>query len=463
MTTGLFLSIATAALVAFSAPAWSADQAPPPASTANVSAKAALAEARKLMRAGKSDEALAILAPLVKGKVVHADALFEYGQAAIGASQAKGVSEERSEALLDEAVGAFHAMLVERPGLVRVRLELARAFFLKGEDTLARRHFELVLAGNPPPQVALNVGSFLARMRARKRWSVRVGAAVAPDSNIGAGSDERVIYIDVGGQRLPFQRDEEELVSSGVGISMWGGGEYQYPLHERWRLRAGGDVSRREYRSDEFDRMFLSTHLGPRWLIDRTSEASLMTSLRQSWLSDEADYRDLGIRTEYRRRLTRRTRATLRASWHERRYEERDHLDGPIADFSLSASHAISPTLRGSMALGWGQERPETERFRHERRWAQAGLTAALPWGFTVGGSVTLRWADYEGNWSPFTEGGSPREDLTRSLRVNVFNRGITVGGFSPRLALVRENRSSNAQLHDYERNFGELSFVRQF
>ena len=28
--------------------------------------------------------------------------------------------------------------LIDRPGLVRVRLELARAFFLKGEDSLAR-------------------------------------------------------------------------------------------------------------------------------------------------------------------------------------------------------------------------------------------------------------------------------------------------------------------------------------
>ena len=36
-----------------------------------------------------------------------------------------------------------------RPGLVRVRLELARAFFLKGEDSLARSHFERVLAGKP--------------------------------------------------------------------------------------------------------------------------------------------------------------------------------------------------------------------------------------------------------------------------------------------------------------------------
>ena len=54
--------------------------------------------------------------------------------------------------------------------LVRVRLELARAFYLKGEDSLARRHFE---AGPWPASVPDgSCGStftrFLAEIRARK-------------------------------------------------------------------------------------------------------------------------------------------------------------------------------------------------------------------------------------------------------------------------------------------------------
>ena len=80
-----------------------------------------------------------------------------------------------------------------------------------------------------------------------------------------------------------------------------------------------------------------------------------------------------------------------------------------------------------------------------------------------MGASGTLRWADYEGNCFPFTTDGSPRRDLTRSFRVNAFNRGFTVGGFSPQVSLVREDRTSNAQLHDYERSFAELRFVQLF
>lgn len=51
----------------------------------------------------------------------------------------------------------------------------------------------------------------------------------------------------------------------------------------------------------------------------------------------------------------------------------------------------------------------------------------------------------------------------TRSLRLSAHNRALAVLGFSPEIAVVRETRDSNAQLHDYSRTSGELRFVRQF
>ena len=112
---------------------------------------------------------------------------------------------------------------------------------------------------------------------------------------------------------------------------------------------------------------------------------------------------------------------------------------------------------------GLGRVRTERERERNTSRRVHLGVTAALPWGFTVGGIGALRWVDYESDWFPFTTGGQPRTDLVRSLRVFAYNRAVTVAGFSPQISLVQEQRSSNSQLHDYERLSGELSFVRLF
>ena len=212
--------------------------------------------------------------------------------------------------------------------------------------------------------------------------------------------------------------------------------------------------------------MTVSDHVGPRWLIGRTSEASLLLSALHHWTGsgiEESAHHDIGLRIEGRHRLNRRTTVNARASRHERRYDERTHLDGPITDVSVGVGWVTSPTVRIDASVGWSRERTETERWRNTGRWVQLGATAVLPWGFTVGGSGTLRWTEYEGDWFPFTIDGSPRSDITRSLRVFAHNRALTLQGFSPQISVVQEQRTSTAQLHDYERIFGELRFVRLF
>ena len=424
------------------------------------------AEAQALIARGAFNEALILLGPLAREGSADGQTLFLIGLAAIGASQQAGVSEEGRETLLDAAVASFRTMLVSQPGLVRVRLELARAFFLKGEDDLARQHFEQVLAGDVPPPVAANVRAFLNQIRARKRWSFNLGFALAPDSNIDSGSEERTIYIPIGGANLPFQRDAEELTTSGIGVAVWGGAEYQVPVAERLRLRAGGSFSRREYEGSQFDQLFLGTAtLGPRWFVDRETEASLLASARQRWLGTAPEFRDLGARLEVGRRVSQSVTAFSQASWHGRRYrtERQSYLDGAVWDASLRGIWVIVPTVRAELSGGYARERPQLRRERNRTRWLGAGVSAILPLGFTVGGGGEYRWTDYESGWFPLVPDNGAREDRTRMLRASVYNRDFTLYGFSPELVVVNEERTSNAQAHDYERTRGELRFVRQF
>ena len=385
--------------------------------------------------------ALAVLASPGPGEAQDQDdleSLFQEGMKAVEQALV-AQDEERRDALLDEAIATFREMLIADPGLVRVRLELARAFYLKGEDSLARRHFEAVLAGGVPQTVAANIHAFLAEMRARKRWSFNVGFALAPDTNIGAGSEERTILIPVFGQPLPFERDAEDLTSSGVGVSVWGGAEYQVPLAERWRLRAGGDASRREYSGSKFDQFFLGTHLGPRWLIDRNTEASLLASARQRWIGTVPDSRDLGARLEVGRRLTPQVTAFVNASWHDRRYRTESERDGPAMDASLRGSWVVTPTVRADLSAGYGQERTKRERERNDSRWLGAGVSVILPAGFTVGGGGDVRWTHFDDEWFPHTPPGEDRADRTWSVRLSVHNRGFTVFGFSPAIVAVHD------------------------
>ena len=65
--------------------------------------------------------------------------------------------------------------------------------------------------------------------------------------------------------------------------------------------------------------------------------------------------------------------------------------------------------------------------------------------------------------WAPFVLDGGKRRDLTRTIRFNVHNRAFTVAGFSPQVSIIQEQRTTNGQLHGYERISGELRFVRLF
>ena len=423
-----------------------------------------VAKAKALMDESRFMDAIGVLGPLVQGPAIQADTLFLYGMAALEASQQAGVPDETREALLNQAIASFHAMLVEAPGLVRVRLELARAFFLKGEHTLARRHFEQVLAGRPPPAVAANVVRFLRAMRTERRWRAHFGAAIAPDSNLNTASDNRTIFLDVFGQRLPFTLDDDSARKSGIGVSIWGGGEYQYPLAPRWRLRAGSSASVREYKAGDFDRHSLSAHLGPRRLIDARTEASLLATVDRQWTAGVPETDRFGLRLEGEHRLTPRLAFSGRASAARRNCRDCNHLDGPVGDVSLSANWAALPTLRIGGNAGWNWARANSEHWRSSGPRAGLGATLALPAGFTVGLRASLQRAEYQGQgFAHRTIDRKPRKDETRTLSASVHNRAVTVLGFSPRLSLIREERDTNAQALDYKRNRAELSFVQQF
>ena len=295
------------------------DAAPAPDATEAAAAEAA---AGALVGAGRFEEAIVALRPLLEQETIEPNALFLYGLASLEASQRPDRPDEEREVLLDEAIAAFHVMLVQRPDLVRVRLELAPR--------------ELVL-----------------------------------------------------------------------------------PLEEE---RA-----------------------------------------RQRWIGTLPDSRELGARLEVARRLTARVTVHANASWHDRRYRMREHLNGPVWDASLRGSWVVTPTVRANLSAGYAQERPERARERNESRWLGAGVTVALPLGFTVGGGGEMRWTDFEDEWFPNTPVGEDRADRTRSVRLSVHNRGLTVFGFSPAIVAVHEERDTNAQAYDYTRTRGELRFVQQF
>ena len=188
-------------------------------------------------------------------------------------------------------------------------------------------------SGSPPEVLVANINRFLNIMRARRRWRGYFGFSVAPDTNINAASDAEIIYIN----GLPFRRSTTATnrASSDIGVVGWGGGEYQFPVAERWRLRSGININHREYKGSRFDQTFISGYVGPRWLINRNTEISLLASASQRWWGGSSFNYDYGARLEVERRVFAGLRLSGRALWSDRKYQQNPGLEW--------AAHGVFP------------------------------------------------------------------------------------------------------------------------
>ena len=421
----------------------------------HLSEDAQVNQARELIHGGRWHTALEILRPLADpAREDITDIRFLIGLSALAAAQQTENKTARN-ALLDEAIAALRAILVDRPHLTRVRLELARAFFLRGDDDLSRQHFERALASEPPAAMAVNIRRFLRSIRARRRWSGHFSLGVEQNDNINSGPDSETIYLF----DLPFTLDKESRPRAETGLSLATGGEYQYPLSERWRWRFGIDATRNEYRGHEFDQIHILLRSGSRWLLSRDSEISLQGIGGQRWVGGRRHGREIGLRLDTRRQLTPRLGANGRASWKRIRRQQRPEAAHTEVDYALGGVYLFSPLLQGNAGLGLSRVGGGNGGGNSNRR-ITIGLSALLPNGWTVGGALEWSRRRHDHN-APFLP--ARQIDRKRAARLFLLNRGITLHGFSPQLIVARERQESNSALDSYRRTRLELRFVRQF
>ena len=425
------------------------------ADRSHLSQDARVNQARALMHDGDYRAALTILRPLADpARADITDIRFLIGLSAITASQQSRVDTEE-DVLLREAIAALRAILINHPHLTRVRLELARAFFLNGDDALSQENFERVLAGNPPPVMAVNIRRFLYTLRARRRWSGYLSFNIEQNDNINRGSDNRTVYLF----GLPFVLNERSRPRSAVGLSFSAGGDYQYPISARWRWRFGVDVTRSEYERREFDQNYLLLRGGPRWLLSQRSEVSLQGIGAQRWLAGKRYSYEFGMRLNARHQFTPRLGVNGQVSWIATRYRQFPELAEIDADYDTNATWLFSPLVQGTVGIGWAEESLRRGIDNRTGR-VNAGLGVIAPWGWTVNGNA--EWSrKWHGRKALFSM--ARQVDRRLVLRGLVLNRWLTAFGFSPQVVVTWEWQRSNAVLDAYRRTRVDMRFVRQF
>ena len=103
----------------------------------------------------------------------------------------------------DEAVFAFERIAFNNTGQQRVRLELARAYFLSENYAAAETLFTEVLASNPTQNVRANIEAFLqlidqAQSATESQITFSLGINTGTDSNIVSATELGVIDTPIG-------------------------------------------------------------------------------------------------------------------------------------------------------------------------------------------------------------------------------------------------------------------------
>ena len=403
----------------------------------------AIGTAKALMASGRTDEARVLLEDLSTRYRDSNDVDFLLGLLAV---------ESRD---YPRAIDRFRTILVRSPGAVRVRLELARAFYLKGDHANAYRQFQFARAGNPPPGVVATIDRFMAQIRQQKDWSYSFSLAIAPDSNINNGTTARDVELF----GLPFELSDETRSQSGVGLAIQGALEFAPRLSERVRMRVGAAVQRRDYAGGDFDEMTVALHAGPRLTLGKWDMSALATGFQRRFggrrLAEGA-----GAKLEATHYFSARTAMSLGATAYKVRYPHYPLQDGLSLSASAGLLRALTPESSLTARIGAGRKTARTPELANWSGSLAVGYYRDLPGGFSVYAEPSIAEARYDAT-DPFF--GKRRKDRLLELHLALLNRRISLRGFTPKVGFTLGRRRSSIELYDYNQRRFEFGVTRAF
>ena len=411
--------------------------------TANVLAPAWDLQARRLMNLGRLGDARAVIDRRLAEAPGDVQARFLKGMVAV------------AEGNHQHAISVFRSILIDQPGAARVRLELARSFYLAKDYGNALRQFQFALAGDPPAAVAANIQQYIAALRQAKSFSYSFGIALAPDTNLNTGSSAREVSLF----GLPFDLSEEARQRSGVGLAIDAGGEWSPPIGDGKRLRVGLSAQRKEYSGSDFDDMIVSAYAGPRFVTGKWDLSLLGTGYKR-WFGSSPYNQAIGARLEATHYLSGRLSISgaLSSQWVDYRHEK--ERNGRIHAVNAAAFYALTASSSGVVKAGLSRQTARTDAYSNWSAFAAIGYFRDLPLGFSAYVEPSFSIARYDEELFGF---GRKRSDNTRSLLVTLLNRHLVLRRFTPRISYTYTRQSSSIPLYDFSRNRWEIGLTTAF
>lgn len=355
----------------------------------------------------------------------------------------------------EAAITTLERILIYRPDLARVRVELGAAYFRLGSYAISKFYFdEALAAGGLTADEQAQVGRFLEQIERRTaKWSyagsAMAGIVVASNANLGTSSN----LVSTGGIPVlaPGNLLEREDAGLRVVVNLAHQHDLGQPDGDFWRTDAQF-YALQFFNEDSGNVNVMRVRTGPRISLNPLSHGPKLRPFVEAELfraDDQSLYRGLGGGLELSDTLNADWSVFGSARFQERQFfDGRSEFDGIYSRASVGAVYNHSPTLRLRTALVLDH----TEADFDFNDYTQVSLRGGFDYRYDPG----FVWADRD--WRAegfivvgrrFFDGPDARVDpnIERQdtlVRFGFGNTAFISDGFFTRLDLDYTQRKSN-------------------
>lgn len=353
-----------------------------------------------------------------------------------------------------DAAVEFRAILDEKPGAARVRLELARMHALLGNLASAEREFRAAEAAGLPPEVDQMVRFYANALSSRKPFGGSFEVAVAPDSNINRATRSDTLGTVIG----DFDLNRDARARSGIGLSLRGQAYYRAALGKDvkllTRLSASGDI----YRASDFDDIAVSAQTGPE-LAAGKDRITLSLGPTWRWYGMEPYSLSLGGGLAWQHPMGKRGQLRLEGAVNKVDNRRNDLQDGET--YSLSASLDRAFTSRAGGGLQVYGLRDDARDPGYATITGGVGGYLFREFGKTTA-VFSLGYSHLEADERLFLYPRRRIENRYTASLAGTF-RSLRVGSFAPFARLRWERNASSIEIYDYGRVAAEMGVTTAF
>jgi len=303
---------------------------------------ATLARAKTLIESKQPQAAFDLLDPLESARAGEPDFDYLLGVAAIDSGK------------LTRGVFALERVLAVNPNHPQARAEIARAYFLMGENRAARAEFEAVRATQPPAAVLATVDQFLNALQARETAGNATGlngyieVGYGQDSNANAATAAGSFAIPVFGGAT-FNQNQNGQKTRAWFRTLGGGISGRYRLSPEWALLGSATVNERWNESvDRFDTGNLAADGGISWRRDK-NELTGVLQTQESQVDNNVFRRANGGTLQWRYNLSADSQLTTYAQRSRLAYpgqRQRDALRSVVGGaWAKAFTGSLTPTI----------------------------------------------------------------------------------------------------------------------